>query len=241
MMVSTPPSTRGTGRKLAAGIRRPGRNSHQGAQVVETKVAGGTAARLWATSHCTMRSARTKSCAGSSRRRRMMAVVDPNGGQATTRQGRSGRGQAKKSPWTIRSRPCPSWRPSPCRRSAQTGSASTATTRAPRRANSMESTPEPAPMSTTNSPGRTSASATKRSAAEPMSEDTWAPLADRCVDGHYGSLRGQVRTHVTEVGGSKIAKCPKDPPTPAGLWSAGCARLVGASVTATSSPAPLRR
>jgi SAM-dependent methyltransferase len=26
--------------------------------------------------------------------------------------------------------------------------------------------------------------------------DEWAPLADRFVDGHYGSLRGRVRTHV---------------------------------------------
>jgi S-adenosylmethionine-dependent methyltransferase len=33
---------------------------------------------------------------------------------------------------------------------------------------------------------------------EPMSEDTWAPLADRFVDGHYGSLRGRVRTHVID-------------------------------------------
>jgi hypothetical protein len=27
-------------------------------------------------------------------------------------------------------------------------------------------------------------------------EDTWAPLAERFVEGHYGSLRGRVRTHV---------------------------------------------
>jgi SAM-dependent methyltransferase len=27
-------------------------------------------------------------------------------------------------------------------------------------------------------------------------EDEWAPLAERFVDGHYGSLRGRVRTHV---------------------------------------------
>jgi SAM-dependent methyltransferase len=32
----------------------------------------------------------------------------------------------------------------------------------------------------------------------PMSEDSWAPLADRFVDGHYGSLRGRVRTHVID-------------------------------------------
>lgn len=29
-----------------------------------------------------------------------------------------------------------------------------------------------------------------------MSDDAWAALADRFVDGHYGSLRGRVRTHV---------------------------------------------
>ncbi len=28
------------------------------------------------------------------------------------------------------------------------------------------------------------------------SEDRWAPLAERFVEGHYGSLRGRVRTHV---------------------------------------------
>lgn len=28
--------------------------------------------------------------------------------------------------------------------------------------------------------------------------DPWAPLADRFVDGHYGSLRGRVRTHVID-------------------------------------------
>jgi S-adenosylmethionine-dependent methyltransferase len=27
-------------------------------------------------------------------------------------------------------------------------------------------------------------------------EDSWAPLAERFVDGHYGTLRGRVRTHV---------------------------------------------
>lgn len=31
-----------------------------------------------------------------------------------------------------------------------------------------------------------------------MSDDAWAPLADRFVDGHYGSLRGRVRTHVLD-------------------------------------------
>ncbi len=29
-------------------------------------------------------------------------------------------------------------------------------------------------------------------------EDAWAPLVERFVDGHYGSLRGQVRTHVIQ-------------------------------------------
>jgi S-adenosylmethionine-dependent methyltransferase len=31
-----------------------------------------------------------------------------------------------------------------------------------------------------------------------VTEDPWAPLADRFVDGHYGSLRGRVRTHVID-------------------------------------------
>ncbi len=31
-----------------------------------------------------------------------------------------------------------------------------------------------------------------------MTDDAWAPLADRFLDGHYGSLRGRVRTHVID-------------------------------------------
>jgi S-adenosylmethionine-dependent methyltransferase len=33
---------------------------------------------------------------------------------------------------------------------------------------------------------------------ETVSEDSWAQLADRFVDGHYGSLRGRVRTYVID-------------------------------------------
>ena len=32
-----------------------------------------------------------------------------------------------------------------------------------------------------------------------MGDDSWAPLADRFVDDHYGSLRGRVRTHVVDT------------------------------------------
>src|SRR6187455_2403682 len=32
--------------------------------------------------------------------------------------------------------------------------------------------------------------------ADATQEDRWAPHADQFVDGHYGSLRGRVRTHV---------------------------------------------
>jgi S-adenosylmethionine-dependent methyltransferase len=32
--------------------------------------------------------------------------------------------------------------------------------------------------------------------SEGRTEDDWAPLAERFVEGHYGSLRGRVRTHV---------------------------------------------
>jgi S-adenosylmethionine-dependent methyltransferase len=31
-----------------------------------------------------------------------------------------------------------------------------------------------------------------------VTEDRWAPIADQFVDGHYGSLRGRVRTHVID-------------------------------------------
>src|SRR5690349_25126671 len=30
-------------------------------------------------------------------------------------------------------------------------------------------------------------------------EDTWAALADRFIRGHYGTLRGRVRTHVIDA------------------------------------------
>jgi hypothetical protein len=62
----TPPSTFGTGRNWRAGIRGPSWNDHQGAQVVEIKVDGGVSARLRATSHCTIRSARLSGSEGSS-------------------------------------------------------------------------------------------------------------------------------------------------------------------------------
>lgn len=32
--------------------------------------------------------------------------------------------------------------------------------------------------------------------SDPAADDVWAPLAERFVDDHYGSLRGRVRTHV---------------------------------------------
>src|SRR4029079_9560334 len=32
-----------------------------------------------------------------------------------------------------------------------------------------------------------------------VDQDAWAPLADQFVDGHYGSLRGRVRTHVIDA------------------------------------------
>jgi S-adenosylmethionine-dependent methyltransferase len=32
----------------------------------------------------------------------------------------------------------------------------------------------------------------------PGGEDRWAPLADRFVDGHYGTLRGKIRTYVID-------------------------------------------
>jgi hypothetical protein len=126
-MIKTPESTCGTGRNAAAGIRRPRRNSHQGAHVVERRVEAGNAARFRATSHCTMKSARSRAVRGSSSRRRRISVVCPNGRDPTTRNGRAGNETVKKSPSTIRTlscRPRRRWRS----RSAHTGSISTATT-----------------------------------------------------------------------------------------------------------------
>ena len=96
-MASSPASTRGTGRNSAAGRRRARCISHHGAQAVETRVTGGVAARLSATSHCTMTSARRMGIAGSSSRRRRMSVVRENCSDPKTRNGSRGRVTARKS------------------------------------------------------------------------------------------------------------------------------------------------
>ena len=36
------------------------------------------------------------------------------------------------------------------------------------------------------------------SVTDRAADDTWSPLVERFVDGHYGSLRGRVRTHVID-------------------------------------------
>ena len=102
VMIRTPESTRGTGRKAEAGKCRPRRNSHQGTHVVERRVEGGNATRFRATAHWTMRSARSRVTRGSSNRRRRTSVVYPNGREPTTRNGSVGRRQDRKSPSTTR-------------------------------------------------------------------------------------------------------------------------------------------
>jgi hypothetical protein len=102
VMIRTPESTRGTGRKAEAGTCRPRRNSHQGTHVVERRVEGGNATRFRATAHWTMRSARSRVTRGSSNRRRRTSVVYPNGREPTTRNGSVGRRKDRKSPSTTR-------------------------------------------------------------------------------------------------------------------------------------------
>src|SRR5580692_4491858 len=87
---STAASTEGTGRNAVAGTRWTTSNDHHGAQAVDSSVDGGMRARLRATSHCTMRSARTRYEPGLSSRWRRIDVVAPNGSEPMTRYGRRG-------------------------------------------------------------------------------------------------------------------------------------------------------
>jgi hypothetical protein len=162
MTVKKAASTRGTGRNSIAGMRGPSCSSHHGAHSVDNNVVGGTIARLRATSHWTMRSARYRALEGSSSRRRRMSVVRPKGRDPTTRKGTVGNGTVRKSPFITRI--C---RFVPMRsrnRPHQAESGSIARTCAPRRANATVIVPEPAPISTISSPRRRATCSTRRSA-----------------------------------------------------------------------------
>ncbi|MGN6793770.1 MAG: methyltransferase [Streptosporangiaceae bacterium] len=67
---------------------------------------------------------------------------------------------------------------------------------------------------TGGSPPRTPRGADKAGAGQ--QPDAWAPLADRFIRGHYGTLRGRVRTHV--IGAHLRAHLP---PPPAALVDVG--------------------
>ena len=71
-------------------MRRPSAKDHQGAQAVDSMVVGGVAARLRATSHWMIRSARRRPLLRSSSRWRSRAVVAPKGSEPIARKGRSG-------------------------------------------------------------------------------------------------------------------------------------------------------
>lgn len=94
----------------------------------------------------------------------------PKGGLATTRKGWRGSRSCEASAWTT-----PTGIPTNRRRSALAlaGCNSTATTRAPVRTSASVSTPSPAPMSTTRSPGRTPAARTNWAAMDLFSR--WNP------------------------------------------------------------------
>ena len=118
---------------------------------------------------------------------RITAIVIAKGGLATTRNGRFGRRRSLASAWTTvagqprnRSRSC----------EARTGWSSTAMTRAPAATSGAVSAPDPAPMSSTRSPGRIPASATTKVAQR---------LSSRC---HPHSGRGCPATEHHEVEGS---------------------------------------
>ncbi len=117
-----------------------------------------------ATSRCTMRSARAGPRAGSSRSLPSSSVVSPNGGFATTRNGRRGRRSPRRSARMTRTA-SPSAATSAASRSAHTVSTSTAHTSTPARASGSVSAPVPAPTSTTSSPGVTPSASIRRGIA----------------------------------------------------------------------------
>ncbi len=174
-----PASTLGGGSKWRAGTRWPRENVHQGAQVVDKRVSGGLAALLRATSHWSARTPRAGPARGWSSRWRRIAVVAPKGSEPTATKGSSGRRHLVKSVQITSTAPGGGRRSrSASSRLAQRRSISTARTRAPRRASARVSTPEPAPISTTSSPGPMPAVAASCSARR-GAEKCWPRAAQR--------------------------------------------------------------
>jgi hypothetical protein len=196
---STPVSTEGDGSKLALGSRRPTELEYQAPQRTPLRVLGQGSARLTATAHSTMRSARTSRMPGSSSRWRRMSVVRSKGRLATTRKGLEGSSTDAASPWTTST-----FAQRPRRAPAHRASSSTARTRWAARASSVVSRPLPAPRSSTSSSGCTPASRTRSAARACERRKCWlrarpgrrAPRARRSDTNHHGRhhrLRTMIR------------------------------------------------
>ena len=154
----------GTGRNESAGRRRPTSNDHQGAHVVESRVVGGAAARLRATSHCTTRSARPQATA-----RVIEEVAQQGRGGTEGKRAHRPEGPARHpvaervaaDHRDVRQAPSPRLAPE-VRRPAWIALERHDLDAA--RASANVQAPRPAPISTTRSPASKAASATRASA-----------------------------------------------------------------------------
>ena len=178
MTLNIPASTLGSGSNAVRGTWRTSRNSHHGCQPKLTSVFGCVCARFRAISYCSKASRRWSGDPTSSRNR--ARIRDPNvkGRFPKTRYGSCGSGTCKAFARTIAT--SGSLENDDRRRSAHTGSRSTAIRRPARSANGRVSRPEPAPISITRSRAEIRACSTssvaKRGLRRKCCPSGWRPL-----------------------------------------------------------------
>ena len=170
--------------KAAAGSCRTSRISHHGAQPRPSSVR--SPARFRATSHWTIRAARSSAPRGSSSSSRNSRVVSWKGTFETARNGKRGTGCSNASPSTTSTVDAgPKRRRS---RTASSASISCAITKPARRASTDVIAPSPAPISTTRSRRETPASGYQLLGDAPIAEEvlrTRRPARlSRALDGH---------------------------------------------------------
>lgn len=162
-MASTAESTVGCGRKWSAGTFRTSLMSNRLAHHASSRDAGtGVVTRL-ANPHSTVNAALRRLGLRPPSKRRSSGVDSEYGGFATTRKSRRGSATVRMSAWMTRTRSL--WRKREFSVRTNSGSRSTASTRAWVRASAAVTTPGPAPRSRTRSSGpgvhvRTSVSST---------------------------------------------------------------------------------
>ena len=165
------PRRRGPRLEAVRGSLRASDVSYHAPQTTSLTVLGQGSARLTATPHSTITSARTSGTSGSSSRWRRIAVAPPNGRFATTRNGSLGSPAACVALDDVDVRPPPTQPP------RERGSSSTASTRHATAASSAVSRPLPAPRSRTRSSG-------------PTPESRTSSAASACGEGNAGYARG---------------------------------------------------